>query len=65
MGIDAASELADFTNAQEKARQEQTLHETAASLAEQSGALVSEADPEKRRELNSSRAYGDPLPLLE
>jgi hypothetical protein len=51
MGIDVTSEMADFTNAQEKARQEKTLQETAASLAEQSGALVSEADPEKRRKL--------------
>jgi len=51
MGIDAASELAGFTNAWEKARQEKTVQETAASLAEQSGELASEADPEKRREL--------------
>jgi hypothetical protein len=51
MGIDAAADLADFTNAQEKTRQEKTMQETAARLAEQSGALVSEADPEKRREL--------------
>jgi hypothetical protein len=33
MGIDAASELADFISAQEKARQEKTVQETAASLA--------------------------------
>ena len=51
MGIDAASELADFSNAQNTALQEKTMRETAASLAEQSGALASETDPEKRREL--------------
>ena len=51
MGINAASELADFTNAKEKARQEKVIQEAAASLAEKSGALASETDPEKRHEL--------------
>jgi hypothetical protein len=51
MGIDAAYELADFTNTQEKARQEKAMLETAASLAEKSGALAVERDPEKRQEL--------------
>ncbi|MDR0585760.1 MAG: hypothetical protein LBG26_00820 [Treponema sp.] len=51
MGIDAAAELANLTKAQDTVRQEATLKETAASLAEKSGALAAEADPEKRREL--------------
>ena len=51
MGIDADIELADLTKAQDTARQEKAMQEAAASLAEQSGALAAEADPEKRREL--------------
>jgi hypothetical protein len=54
MGIDAAAELADFTNAQEMARQEKTVQETMASLAENAGAFLAEADPEKRRGLIES-----------
>jgi hypothetical protein len=50
-GVDTAAELADLIKAQETARQESTLKETASSLAEQSGALAAEADPEKQREL--------------
>jgi hypothetical protein len=50
MGIDAAAELADFTSAHERARQEKAVQETAAALAEHSGALAVETDPEKRKE---------------
>ena len=51
MGIDAAAELADLTQARETANEENATREAAASLAEKSGALVTETDPEKRREL--------------
>jgi len=54
MGIDVTAELTDFISAQEKARQEKNIQETAASLAEKSGALAVETDPEKRKELIES-----------
>jgi hypothetical protein len=59
MGIDTAAELADLIKAQGTARQEAALKETAASLAEKSGALAAETDPEKQQELveGIGRAY--------
>jgi hypothetical protein len=45
------AELANFTNAQETARQEKAIQETMASLAEKSGAFTVEIDHEKRKEL--------------
>jgi hypothetical protein len=54
MGIDATKELTDLTSVQEKAQREKTLQETAASMAEQSGALVVETDPEKQQEIIES-----------
>jgi RecA-family ATPase len=51
MGIDAAAELTDLMQAQETARQEKIIQDTAVSLAEKSGAFVTETDPEKRRDL--------------
>jgi hypothetical protein len=50
-GADIKTELADLTRAQETARQDKSLKETAASLAEKSGALAAETDQEKRKEL--------------
>ena len=49
--IDIQKELTDLTNTQEKALQEKTIKETAANLAEKSGALAAETDPEKQKEL--------------
>jgi hypothetical protein len=49
--VDASAELAGLSGAQEQARQRAAEEETAAVLAEKSGALVRESDPEKRREL--------------
>jgi len=48
--IDIKAEMDDLTMAQETARQEKAMRETAASLAEISGALAVETDPEKRKE---------------
>jgi archaellum biogenesis ATPase FlaH len=45
------SALDNLTNAQETARQEKAVQETAANIAEKSGALVNETDMEKRKEL--------------
>jgi len=49
--IDIKKELADLTNAQEKASEENTMNETAARLAEMYGLFSKEVDPEKRKEL--------------
>jgi hypothetical protein len=50
-GIDIKSELDGLTMAQETARQEKAIQETAANLAEKSGALAMETDPEKQKAL--------------
>ncbi|MCL2252739.1 MAG: hypothetical protein FWC12_12610, partial [Treponema sp.] len=49
--IDIKKELADLTNAQEKASEENTMNEAAARLAEMYGLFSKEVDPEKRKEL--------------
>jgi hypothetical protein len=54
MGINAEVELADLTRAQDTTRQEAAFQETAVGLAEKSGALTGESDPEKRRKLLDS-----------
>ena len=51
MGIDVEVELTDLTHARESAMQEKAVRETAACMAEKSGALVTETDPEKQKEL--------------
>jgi hypothetical protein len=51
MGISAAAELADLTDAREEARQAELLRQKAESLAKKSGDLAAETDPEKRLEL--------------
>jgi hypothetical protein len=50
-GLDIKAELDDLTMAQETARQEKAMRETAASMAEKSGVLAVETDPEKRKAL--------------
>ena len=50
-GIDVAEALSDLIKAQDKAQQEKTRRETAASLAEQSEAFAAENDPEKQKDL--------------
>jgi replicative DNA helicase len=49
--IDIKAELDDLTMVQETAQQEKAMRETATSLAEKSGAVAVETDPEKRKEL--------------
>jgi hypothetical protein len=49
-GVDIKVDLANLTQAQETARQEQAIQETMASLAEKSGAFMAETDPEKRKD---------------
>jgi Mrp family chromosome partitioning ATPase len=51
MGIDVTSELNELTQNREKAMQDKAVQETVESLAEKSGALVTETDKAKRREL--------------
>jgi hypothetical protein len=50
-GVDVSGELHELTGAQEQAGQKAAEEETAGSLAEKSGALANETNPEKRREL--------------
>lgn len=50
-GIDIDRELDDLINAQETAQQNKAIKETAETLAEKSGALATETDPEKQKEL--------------
>ena len=50
-GVDIKAELDDLTMAQETARQEKVMRETAARLTEKSGTLAIETDPKKQKAL--------------